>query len=254
METSLQTILTSVFAIGLRVGGLMTFAPFFSHMAVSHRTRTGLTIILTLILYPIVGNQIVPEGPAGWAGMVGHETMIGLAMGLTLRFVFEGMQVAGQLLGFQLGFSLVNIIDPQTQVDTPLLAIFTQLLTMLVFLQLEIHHWLLRGLASSFEYLPMGTGILPSAIPEIVQAAGGIFVIAVQVAAPIVVATFLADIAVGFLAKASPQLPVLFLAIPVKSLVGYVVIIGTAPFWLRLLERKFVSAVESMESFLRLAN
>jgi flagellar biosynthetic protein FliR len=186
--------------------------------------------------------------------MVGHETMIGLSLGLTLRFVFEGMQLAGQILGFQLGFSLVNIIDPQTQVDTPLLSIFTQLITMLMFLQLEIHHWLLRGLASSFEYLPMGTGILPNAIPEMVQAAGGIFVIAVQISAPIIVATFLADIAVGFLAKASPQLPVLFLAIPAKSLVGYAVIISTAPFWLRSLERHFTTAVESMESFLRLAN
>lgn len=254
METPVLTILASVFAIGLRVGGLMTFAPFFSHTAITHRTRIALTGVLTLILYPIVGNQDLPAGLAGWAGIVGHETMIGLGIGMTLRFVFEGMQLAGQVLGFQLGFSLVNVIDPQTQVDTPLLAIFTQLVSMLIFLQLEIHHWVLRGLGKSFEYLPVGAEMLPGAVSSLITGAGGIFVIAVQVAAPIIVATFLADIAVGFLAKASPQLPVLFLAIPVKSLLGYAVIIGAAPFWVGTAERYFLRAVESMESFLRLAN
>ena len=68
-------------------------------------------------------------------------------MGLAVQFVFEAAQFAGQVMGMQVGFGLVNILDPNTQVDTPVLAVFSQTIAMLIFLQLGVHRWLMRALA-----------------------------------------------------------------------------------------------------------
>ena len=165
----------------------------------------------------------------------------------------EAVQLAGQILGVQMGFSLVNIIDPQTQVDTPVLAIFHQLVTLLLFLQMNVHHWLLRGLARSFAYLPAGslTGSLVSA-QFLLRSAGGIFLAGVQIAAPALAATLIADIMLGFLGKASPNLPVLFLGLSVKSVLGLVVIMAALAAWPRVLEKHFMEAIGLGEQLLHL--
>jgi len=178
-----------------------------------------------------------------------------LMMGLSVQLVFEGMQIAGQLAGAQLGFSLAAIIDPLTNIDTPVLSVFHQTVAMLIFLQLNVHHWLLRGIVKSFDYLPVGTAMvtLPT-LQELFRAAGAMWLIGVQIAAPILIATLLLDIAIGFLSKASPQLPALFIGISAKSLIGYMVLAASAALWPKLLEGQFTNALGWSEHLLRLAH
>jgi flagellar biosynthetic protein FliR len=148
----------------------------------------------------------------------------------------------------------VNVIDPQTQVDTPVLSTFHQLVVLLLFLQLGVHHWLLRGLAKSFEYLPPGVAsATPAATEELLHAAGAMLVVGVQIAAPALVATLLADIVLGLIGKASPQLPVLFMGLSVKALVGFLVLAGALRYWPVLMERYFLRALQTMEHLLHLA-
>jgi flagellar biosynthetic protein FliR len=178
---------------------------------------------------------------------------VGLLLGLTLTFVFEGAEMAGQILGFQLGYSLANVIDPQTQVDTPVLSVFHQAVVLLLFLQLGVHRWLLRGLAKSFEYLPPGAASpTPAAMEELLHVAGAMLVIAVQMAAPALIATLLADITLGLIGKASPQLPVLFLGLSVKALVGFLVLASALRYWPALMDRYFLRALQTMEHLLHL--
>ena len=87
------------------------------------------------------------------------EALIGMLLGLAVQFVFEAAQLAGQVMGMQVGYGLVNILDPNTQVDTPVLSVFSQTMAMLIFLQLGVHRWLVRALAASFTYLPAGTAL-----------------------------------------------------------------------------------------------
>jgi flagellar biosynthetic protein FliR len=233
---------------------LMVFAPFFSSLAIPMRLKAGLTVALTALLYPVYAPRAFDFNGLNWCRVVAGEVMVGLILGLTLSFVFEGAQVAGQILGFQLGYSLVNVIDPQSQVDTPVLSIFHQFVVLLLFLQLDVHHWLLRGLAKSFEYLPPG---MPSATPAategLLHAAAAMLVIAVQIAAPALIATILADIVLGLIGKASPQLPVLFVGLSVKALVGFLVLAGVLRYWPALMERYFLRALQTMEHLLHLA-
>lgn len=252
MEAALSSYIAQGFLIAVRVGGLMLFVPFFSHPAISPKVKLGLTLTLTALLYSSVDTVPVPESVGAWFGILFREMAVGLTIGLILRFVFEGAQLAGQILGFQFGFSLVNVIDPQTQVNVPVMSFFTQSIAFLIFLQLNIHHWVLRGLGKSFEYLPQGAGISMTAVSELLQLAGGLWMIGIQIAAPALFATFLTDIAMGFLSKASPSFPILFLAIPAKSLLGFLVLLGTVSFWPTIFERHFLNALVSVERMLAL--
>jgi len=172
-----------------------------------------------------------------------------------VQLIFEGMQLAGQLAGAQLGFSLAAIIDPVTNIDTPVLAVFHQTVAMLIFLQLNVHHWLLRGIVRSFDYLPVGSSVVTLVtVRELFRISGALWLIGVQIAAPILIATLLLDVAIGFLSKASPQLPALLIGISAKSLIGYVVLAASAALWPKLLEGQFTNALGWGERLLHLAH
>jgi flagellar biosynthetic protein FliR len=240
--------------IGLRIGGVMSFAPFFTSTSFPPRIKAAFTIVLTALLYPVCSVPLSASTPEAWTGIVLSETVLGLGMGLSLQFILEGALVAGQIGGFQLGFSLVNVIDPQTNVDTPVLSTIHQLVVLLLFLQMNVHHLFLRGLVKSFEYVPVGTALVSAPMmKELFRDASAMFLVGIQIAAPLLFATVLIDVTVGFLSKASPQLPAILLSIPVKSLVGYLVVALCISLWPALFERQFTLALGWSERLLHLA-
>src|SRR5579863_1859821 len=214
----LEALVAAVMFAGVRIGGLMLFAPFLSSGSMPVQVKVGLTVALTALLYPVYGSVRLDTSALGWVQVCSGEVVVGLLLGLTLQFILEAAQMAGQILGVQAGFSLVSILDPQTQVDTPVISTFNQLAALLIFLQLNVHHWLLRGLAASFAYLPPGSVIVNQKIASgLLRAAGVIWLVGLQIAAPVVVATLLIDVTLGFLAKSSPQIPILFLGLSIKT-------------------------------------
>jgi flagellar biosynthetic protein FliR len=250
----LETTIGRVLIVGSRVSALMVFAPFFASATIPPRIKASLTVALTALLYPVVGASLPAlSGTSGWL-VVGGEFVIGLIMGITLQFVFEGVVLAGQIVGFQVGHSLANLINPLNDVETPILSNFYQMVALLIFLQLDVHHWVLRGLVKSFQYCPPGMVVVNSVVAEQVwRAAGGMLVMAVQIAIPVLVATILIDISLGFLGRASPQLPVLLVGFSVKSVVALLVVVGTVRFWPGLLERYFGEALATSERLMHLA-
>lgn len=255
MSPWLEHFLAHALPIGLRAGGLMTFAPFFGDDAVPARVKAGFTLVLTAMLYSVCSVPELQLDAIHWVRIVISEAAVGLLMGLSVRVVLEGMQVAGQLAGAQLGFSLAAIIDPQTNIETPVLAVFHQMVALLIFLQLNVHHWMLRAIVKSFDYVPVDTAVMTLAtVRELIRAAGAMWLIGVQIAAPILLATMLVDVTVGFLSKASPQLPALFIGISAKSLIGYLVLAVAAALWPRLLEGQFMNALGWSERMLHLAH
>jgi flagellar biosynthesis protein FliR len=250
----LEHIITRGGLIGLRVGGLMTFAPFFSSSSFPTRIKAVMTLALTALLYPTLTVPVTAMSPERWTQVALRESVLGLATGLCLQFVFEGVLLAGQIGGFQLGFSLVNVIDPQTNVDTPVLSTFVQMSWILLGLELNLHHWILRGVCKSFLYVPVGGALFgQGVVRELLRDAGAMFLVGVQIAAPLLFATVVIDVTVGFLSKASPQLPAILLSIPMKNLVGYAVLAIGIGLWPGLFERQFLLALGWSERLLHLA-
>lgn len=255
METlHLEAIVAAVMFAGVRIGSLMLFAPFLSSGSMPVQVKAGLTVALTALLYPVYGAVQLESSALGWVRVCTGEVIVGLLLGLTVQFILEAAQMAGQILGVQAGFSLVSILDPQTQADSPVISTLIQLITLLIFLQLNVHHWLLRGLAASFAYLPPGSVVLNLGVTtNLLQAAGAIWLVGLQIAAPVVVTTMLIDVTLGFLAKSSPQIPVLFLGLSIKTVVALIVLSGTLMLWPRFFEHHFAASISIGERLLHLA-
>lgn len=247
-------IITAFLFIGVRLSGLMLFAPFFSSEAVAPRIKAGLVVALSFMLYPMVAPRF-PNIPLGhWPLLVLGELLVGAAMGIATQLVFDAVQMAGQILSVQMGYSLISILDPNTQAESTVMATFHQMMAMLIFLGLNVHLWILRALGESFTYLPPGSAHLSSAFVQTALHAGSaVFFIGLELAAPVLAATMLADLILGLLGKASPQLPVMLLGPAVKSLLGGLLLIGTLRYWPELFRGFFLGALNLASQLLHLA-
>ena len=240
--------------MGLRVSGLMLFAPFFGSATIPPRIKIVLTIAITAVLYPVYGAHVAPVGPAQWPLLVGSETLVGIAIGLATNAVFEAAQIAGQMLSVQMGYSLVNILDPNTQVESTVVAMLHQSMAMLIFLSLDVHHWMLRAIAHSFDYLPPGTATINPLLAKALLHEGAIVLeLGIQIAAPVLAATLLADLMLGLLGKASPQMPLMLLGPAIKSCLGVLLFGATIGFWPGLMERYFSESIAYTEQLMHLA-
>lgn len=254
MNLSLEQLLAAAIFIGARISGLMVFCPFLASAAIPTQVKAVLTLAITALVYAMHGPLQLSMSAWHWVGVGFSELMIGLVLGLTANFMLEGALMAGQVLGLQMGYSLASLFDPNTQAETPVLATLHQLGALLIFLSLDVHHWLLRAVVRSFAYLPPGASPSgPVATMGLMQAAGGIFLAGLQIAAPALVATLIADVALGFLGKASPQMPVLFIGISVKNLLGLAIMIATIAYWPQSFGEHFAKAVAMGEQILHVS-
>jgi flagellar biosynthesis protein FliR len=249
-----QLVAAAVF-IGARVSGLMVFCPFLGSAAIPAPLKAALTVLITGLLYPLHAPLQLSITSWQWVGIGLSEVMIGLVLGLAANFMMEAPMMAGQILGTQMGYSLATLFDPNTQADTPVLAEFCQLTALLIFLQMNVHHWLLRAIASSFAYLPAGEA--PStvaAVGGLLHAAGGIFLAGVQIAAPGLAATLITDVALAFFGKASPQLPVMFIGLAIKNMLGLALLIAVIAYWPHSFSGRFAAAIATGERLLHLSH
>jgi flagellar biosynthetic protein FliR len=254
MEISLTQILSSMLVIGLRVSGLVLFAPFFGSATIPPRIKAMLVIAITAVLYPVYAPRLHVVTISNWPLMVASETLVGIAMGVATNAVFEAAQMAGQVLSVQMGYSLVNILDPLTKVDSTVVAFLHQSLAMLIFLGLDVHHWILRAVANSFEYLPPGSATLnPMFVQALLHEGAIVLNLGIQIAAPVLSATLLADVVLGLMGKASPQMPLMLLGPALKSMLGVIVLGVTMRFWPHMFERYFSQSIAYTEHLLHLA-
>lgn len=253
MELLFSQTLTRGLLVGARISTLMVFAPFFGSGAIPARVKAGLAFFLTLALYPSAPQPAAMTAGA-WAGALLGEAIIGLTLGLLMSFVFEAVYMAGQIAGFQLGLTMETAIDPTTHADSPVLNVFYQSVAMLLFLELGMHHWMLKAIAASYSYLPIGASHLSHAgVKALLDASSGMFWVGLQLAGPVLIVTLLTDLAMGFMSKAAPQFPVVFTAIPVKVLLGTTLIALGIGFWPRVLGHCFHQALSLTEQLWMLA-
>jgi flagellar biosynthetic protein FliR len=241
---------------GSRVSGLLVVAPFLGSAAVPVRIKIGFGFLLTSFMVPFVPAPPSALPTPSLIVLLLGEFTIGFILGLTLQLIFEAGQVAGQVCGVQMGYSLASIVNPDnSQADSAVLSTFYELVVLLLFIQLGVPHWLLRGLARSFDYLPPGHFSLTGpAVHALFAFAAAMFVAGLQIAAPVLVASLFADVALGFIGKASPQLPVLFVGISLKNLLGLALLCGAVSFWPRFFDARFARALDASERILKLAH
>ncbi len=223
----------------VRVSGMVAFAPFFSSTALPMRAKAVFCLTVAYLLAPLVAALPNAHVEITFSALLG-EVAVGLVYGLTLALLNEMLLFAGQIAGLQFSFSLVNLMDPASPIQTPLLGELFQLMGTLVILAAGLDRILLSSMVRSFRAAPLGSfAMAPTTTLAIVRAAGGIFLAAVELAAPVLAATLLVEVAVALLGKLSPQLPVMSLTVPLKTLTGFAVLTGSLALWPRFIEARF---------------
>jgi len=243
--------LSAMVLVMVRISGLMIFAPVFSSNAIPARVKIVFVLAVSFLLAPVV--SALPMAHADLAVMpVLGELGVGLLFGLGLSLLNEILAFAGQLLGFQFSFSLVNLLDPNSTIQTPLLAQMFTLLGTLVLLGAGLDRTILLAFLRTFRDAPIGCiSFSPAAGLSLVAAMSGAFFAAVQLAAPVMAATLLVEVVTSVLGKLSPQLPVMMIAVPAKTMLGYVVLIASLALWPRFIESRFSVLLDGAEHLLR---
>jgi flagellar biosynthesis protein FliR len=244
MTLGIEETLEAMTLVLVRVSGLMVFAPVFSSEAIPPRIKAGFVLAVSFLVAPVAAQFPRAHAELGILPVLG-ELSVGLVFGMTLSLLFASLEFAGQVMGFQFSFSLVNVMDPNAPAATPLMGQLFSLLGMLTVLGSGLHRTLLAALLRTFVAAPVGSVTLdPRAGVGLVTMAGGIFASALQLSAPVLASTLVAETAVALAGKLSPQLPVMALTVPLKTILGYGVLIGALALWPHWIEARFVRLLD----------
>lgn len=241
------TFLSAMLLAFVRVSGMVALAPPFSSAAFPVRAKVVFSGAVALLLAPAVASLPNAQAEISISAVLG-ELGVGLVYGVTLSLLNEMLLFAGEIVGLQLSFSAVNLLDPTSPIQTPLMNDLFQLMGTLVVMGAGLDRILLASFFRSFHAVPFGAYTLhPLSAGAIVQAAGGIFLAALELAAPVLAATVMVEIAVALLSKLSPQLPVMSFSVPLKTMVGFAVLAGSLALWPRFIEARFASLLDYAE-------
>lgn len=217
----------------VRILGLLMVAPVFGHRSVPARVKVGLGIFIALIVAPTL-PPMPQVGLGSWQGLfiLVQQLLIGIAIGFTMRVVFAAAELAGEVVGLQMGLGFASFYDPQSAGQTLVLARFFNLLAMLVFLAVNAHLLVLGLLAESFQILPVSTGPLAAEGFRNVAAFGSmIFVVGLQLALPLIAVLLMTNLALGILTRSAPQLNVFAIGFPITLGVGLIILDFSMPYF-----------------------
>lgn len=216
----------------LRILGLVLAEPVFGNRSIPMTAKVGLALFVTLLLAPVL-PPLPPVEPASAAGVLiaVQQLAIGLAMGFVLRIALTAAETAGQLAGLQMGLGFAVFFDPQSSAQTAVVGQFVGLFAILVFLSTNGHAVVLGVLAESFRVLPIVPAALdPNGWRLVAEWGSAIFSAGVMISLPVVAALLIANLAVGIMTRAAPQLNIFAVGFPVTLVTGFVALYLAAPF------------------------
>jgi len=240
------------FLVLLRVSTIVVMIPILGDRTTPVRVKGGLAIFITLLVLPSVDPAAGADDLFTLGLRMGGEVLIGIILGFACRLAFTGIQMAGQLVGFQIGFSIVNIIDPLTSEQVSIVAELQYLFAGLLFLGVNGHHMLIQAVSESYSVLPvLGFHMTGELAQSLVDLSRNMFVIAVKISAPIVVALLFANIGLGLIARTVPQMNVFIVGFPLQIAIGLIGIGLTIPVFLQIVEGLFSNLPAEMGLLLR---
>lgn len=214
----------------VRVGGIFSVGPIFGNANVSPYVRVAIALALAFVFVPMAHYDASGLDFFFLMLVVAKEAAVGLVMGFLASMMFTAIQMAGAYIDLQIGFGFANVVDPMLKEHNAVIGQLYNFAATLLFLALNGHHLMIRGLADSFAVLPLGAmNLSTGAANSIVQMFVVIFVAALKMGIPVVGAIFLTDVSLGILARTVPQLNVFVVGLPAKLAVGMLAIFAVMP-------------------------
>ena len=215
----------SFFFIMIRIGVILFMFPFFNARVIPVLSKAGLALIISILLFSVTNHEmvVVPNNLWEIVQFIITEFIIGMILGLMVQLFFEGIRMMGQIVGFQTGFAITNILDPQSGVQVSIFSNFAYLMAMVVFLILNGHHLALNAIKESFEIINAGSLNLNRQIfQKLLFLSGEMFVIALKIGAPAIAALLFTKVAFALVTKMIPQMNIMIVAFPVQIVIGLI--------------------------------
>lgn len=245
-----------VILITLRITGAFVAAPVFGHKALPALVKMFLSFFIGYLIFLTLDSSKIHIELTFWFLFTSavKEILAGLILGFMLNFVFYGVLYAGAFIGFDMGLAMSDVFDPTEGIASNPVGEVLYYVSLLVFLLINGHHYVIEGLSFSFLTIPLGKSVLTHSISELlISYSAQIFIIAVKIASPIMVSFFLVHIAEGIIARIIPQMQVFFVTQPLKIALGFLMLAGIAPIYiyviknlLRNYENQLVEIVKAM--------
>ena len=228
----------------VRVSMILMFAPIFGSETVPTQVKIVLILALTFAVSRIVrvDPEVFPKDPFAFIPLIVSELLIGLTIALLVRLVLEAVQYAGELIGYEMGFSIANAVDPSSGLQASVVSQIGYIVALLVFLSANGHHLIIQVLVNSFSISPVGAHISPDpALIGLITRLEEFFILAIKLAAPSMAILFFSKVAMGIVAKTVPQMNILFVGMPLYIIIGLFMFGISFPFFTPLIGREIAA-------------
>ncbi len=226
----------------VRTSAIIFTVPIFGTEEVPAVAKIGLTVLLTWLIFPTVA---LPAGVGSMHFMalvpaMIAEVMLGIVIGLVARMFFEAVQLGGQLIGFQMGFGIVNVMDPVTGSRFSIIAQVQNLIAILIFLSLGLYHLFFQAMVISFEKIPLLQCYVSASLVEwLLAVSSNVFVLAVKIASPVIAVLLCASLVMGLINKGAQGMNVMIVMFPLKIACGLFGVAVCLPYLAIMLKKSF---------------
>ena len=237
----------------LRVSMLIVLIPVIGNNVVPSQVKAGLSVLITIILYPVVSSHVpvIPPDPLMFLLFGIQEILIAGILALIGQLVFTAVQFSGQMMSYQMGMAIANVFDPATSAQGAVVAQLVSVLAMLMWLAVGAHHGVILARADSVTILPMGAPWSISGWEVLNDAAAHMFELALRLVAPVLLLLFFVYVALGLVSRAVPQIQVFFVSFPLTVGLGLLTLALSLPAYMSLVHDGFASLSYDLPFFLR---
>ncbi len=220
----MNAAITTWFLVFTRVGAMLTVLPMFSAQMLPVQLRVALGALVALLVTPLL-PLVSAADLSIWllVKLMFMEVSIGLLLGFICRFVFYALEIAGGFIATEMGLALPQEFNQLISAPTMAPGLLLYWIALMTMLSLDLHHWMIAGFQKSYALLPFGGAQLSEALlVDVVARSGKVFLLALQIAAPVMAVSFLVTLVFAVLGRAVPQMNVFSESFPVRTLVGLV--------------------------------
>lgn len=236
----------------VRVSGIFFISPIYSSKNVPNITKIGFAIFMSVILTSVLNvdseNVILDSS---YVLLIVKELMVGLIIGFISYLFFSVFNTAGQIVDRTIGIGMVNVMDPQSGIQVPIMGSFYNIIALLLLFGINGHHLIIRAMADSYEFIPIGGFQFDQNIGFfLVDIFSKVFFIGLKLSIPVIVTILLIDLLLGILAKTMPQMNIFVVGLPLKILVGFFIISITIPIFSSTVSKILEQMINSIYDFL----
>ena len=230
-----------------RVLALVASAPVTGNPSLPATVKIGLSIALTILIAPLIpGPPDVSPASSDGLLILAQQVMIGLAIGLAMQVVFHAAEMAGELIGLQMGLGFATLYDASVPGFIPIIGQYLGIIIGLALLAIDGHLLMLSALVESFRVLPLAPQTSASGLRSLAAWGGSIFAYGLILSLPLLAALLITNVALGVLTRAAPALNIFAVGFPLTLLIGMLAMILSLPYFAPTFERMFMDGLSAM--------